>query len=77
MRAPSCLPAPSTSPPTFTPWQAAGGFGDAEVVKGVPLPDGAQSPLEALQSWAYNLLSWGGGSSSDPFFAVVARRLDD
>ena len=50
---------------------AAGGFGEAEVVRGVALPQ--QSPLAAVQAWAEGLLSGGGGP--DPFYAVVARRL--
>jgi len=57
---------------------AAGGFSEAEVVKRVELPAGgaaaaaAGGPLERLQAWAEQLL---GGGGRDPFFAVVARKL--
>ncbi|KAI7840155.1 hypothetical protein COHA_005938 [Chlorella ohadii] len=59
---------------------AAGGFSEAEVVKRVELPAGgaaaaaAGGPLERLQAWAEQLL---GGGGRDPFFAVVARKLQD
>ena len=58
---------------------AVGDFGEAEVVKRVELPPGgaaaagAGGPLERLQAWAEQLL--GGGGGTDPFYAVVARKL--
>ena len=57
---------------------AAGGFGEAEVVQGVNLDGsaaaGGAAPLERLQGWLEGL--WQGGSK-DPFYAVVATRLED
>ena len=50
-----------------------GGFSEAEVVTGVELPGGSQGPLAQLQQWVEKLR----GGGTDPFFAVVARRLDD
>ena len=43
------------------------------MVKGVELPGGSQGPLAQLQQWVEKLR----GGGTDPFFAVVARRLDD
>ena len=51
---------------------AAGGFEEAEVIKGVALPDGSFGPLQRLRLAAEQLLSGGGGP--DPFFAVVAHK---
>lgn len=59
---------------------AVGGFGEPEVVKRVELPPGGAAaagsggPLERLQVWAEQLL---GGGGQDPFYAVVAYKLQD
>ena len=59
---------------------AVGGFSEPEVVKRVELPPGGAAaagsggPLERLQAWAEQLL---GGGGRDPFYAVVAYKLQD